>query len=309
MSCQTIRQILSGFHKQSHALSNQLNQFLFLHMAINNVMDVVDAILSLIQCIADIERLDINISIGMVCRIIFFVIVIILRDLKSYPLNELIAQIVAWLVFHIYILYLEKDYFSLGESKIFQRERNFKIMDTLQLIIGTTYLACTLGSTLEILALVFFSINLFCNCCELIYIQFIRKTHSNDYSKQGGYKEMYFGFFLGSIGVIIFLISSASKYSSEIRESGTLGAALYLTIIGEILVVIFSFFFFCSHRESISCASDWTKRILALLYGLNVGCFSIFYGFLTGVAALCYLIYSICKKKEESNDREKVPTS
>ncbi|CAD8190568.1 unnamed protein product [Paramecium octaurelia] len=278
-------------------------------MAINNVMDAVDAILSLIQCIADIQRLDINISIGMVCRIIFFVIVIILRDLKSYPLSELIAQIVAWLVFHIYILYFEKDYFSQGESKIFYRERCFKIMDTLQLIIGTTYLACTLGTSLEILALVFFSINLFCNCCELIYIQFIRKTHSDDYIKQGGYIEMYAGFVVGSIGVIGFLIYASNKYSSEIRDSGTLSAALYLTIIGEIIVVIISFFYCWKHRKNMSLTSDCTKRILALLYGLNVGCFSIFYGFLTGVAALCYIIHLICKKKEEKNDREKVPTS
>ncbi|CAD8116779.1 unnamed protein product [Paramecium primaurelia] len=278
-------------------------------MAINNVMDVVDSILSLIQCIADIQRLDINISIGMVCRIIFFVIVIILRDLKSYPLSELIAQIVAWLVFHIYILYFEKEYFALGESKIFNRERRFKIMDTLQLIIGTTYLACTFGSSLEILALVFFSINLFCNCCELIYIQFIRKTHLNDYNKQGGYKEMYFGFLLGSVGVIIFLINSTFKYSKEISNSGSLGAAVYLTIIGEILVVIFSLFYFCRYEQDLCWASDWTKRILAILYGLNVGCFSIFYGFLTGVAALCYFLYLIFKKSEEPQDREKVPTS
>lgn len=120
---------------------------------------------------------------------------------------------------------------------------------------------------------------------------------------------MYIGFVLGSLGVIFFLIYCASKYDKEISNSGSLAAALYLTIVGEILVVIFSIYYFCELYKILFCTSDWTKRILAILYGLNVGCFSIFYGFLTGVAAVCYFLYSISKKKEEPKDREKVPTS
>ncbi|CAD8067400.1 unnamed protein product [Paramecium primaurelia] len=275
-------------------------------MSINNVFDIIDGILQLISSLADISRLDVNISIGMVCRIIFFIVVISLRDLRTYPVGEFCAQVVAWLVFHIYILYYEKEYFFTGESKVFDREIQFKIMDTIQLIIATIYMACTFESTLEILVLAFFIINLFLNCCELIYISCFRKAHTNDYNKQGGYTQMYIGFFMGAAGVIIFLIDAASKYSENVKASGILTVILYLTIGGQFIVVIFSFGYFCLDRQKFKWSYDWTKGILGFLYGANVGLFSIFYGFLTGLATACYIIYQISKKVDEYNNQQQV---
>lgn len=43
---------------------------------------------------------------------------------------------------------------------------------------------------------------------------------------------MYLGFFFGAIGVIIFLIDTASKYSDNVKSSLSLTVILYLTIIG-----------------------------------------------------------------------------
>ncbi|CAD8173375.1 unnamed protein product [Paramecium octaurelia] len=275
-------------------------------MAISNVFDLVDAILQLVTFINDISRLDVNISIGMVCRIIFFIVVISMRDLRTYPVGEFIAQVVAWFVFHIYILYYEKQYFLTGISDVFDREIHFKIMDTIQLIIATIYLGWTFNSTIEIVALVFFITNLVLNFLELIYIAGIRQSHQQNYNKQGGYTQMYIGFFLGAVGVIIFLIDAASKYSEDVRASGILTAILYLTIIGQFIVVIFSLCYFCVDREEFKWSNHWSKGILGFLYGANVGLFSIFYGFLTGLATLCYIIYLVSKKIDEYNRQQQV---
>ncbi|CAK81925.1 unnamed protein product (macronuclear) [Paramecium tetraurelia] len=270
-------------------------------MAISNVLDLVDAILQLITSITDISRLDVNISIGMVCRIIFFIVVISMRDLRTYPVGEFIAQVVAWFVFHVYILYYEKQYFYTGKSDVYDREVNFKIMDTLQLIIATIYMAWTFNSMIEIVVLAFFIGNLVLNSFELIYIAGIRQSHPNNYIKQGGYTQMYFGFLFGAGGVIVFLIDVASKYSEDVKASAVLTAILYLTIIGQFIVVLFSFCYFCIDGEQFKLSYNWTKGILGFLYGANVGLFSIFYGFLTGLATLCYIIYMRARKIDEHN--------
>ncbi|CAD8118051.1 unnamed protein product [Paramecium sonneborni] len=96
----------------------------------------------------------------MQCRIIFFVVAIVFRDLRTYSIGEFIVQIVSWFVFHFYIIYFERIYFDKGESKTLEREKRFKLMDTLQLGIGITYLAFNFDSLLELLALIFFSLNL-----------------------------------------------------------------------------------------------------------------------------------------------------
>lgn len=59
-------------------------------MSASNIIDLVDALLSCCCGIAENHRLDLNISIGMVCRIIFFVLTILLRDLNTYTWQELL---------------------------------------------------------------------------------------------------------------------------------------------------------------------------------------------------------------------------
>lgn len=99
---------------------------------------------------------------------------------------------------------------------------------------------------------------------------------------------MYCGFILGASGVITFSIYSHKKY--EIQNP-YLFYVVVITIYGEIMLLVSSICFYYSNRFYVTDASDWTKRILGFLYGLNVGIFSIFYGFFTGVASLCYILY------------------
>ncbi|CAD8213202.1 unnamed protein product [Paramecium pentaurelia] len=54
----------------------------------------------------------------MLCRIIFFIIVIYLRDLRDYSQVELILYVIIWLLFHLYIQSFQQQYFSKSESKI-----------------------------------------------------------------------------------------------------------------------------------------------------------------------------------------------
>ncbi|CAD8111643.1 unnamed protein product [Paramecium sonneborni] len=281
-------------------------------MQINNIIDFVDGLLSLFQIIVDIQRLDINISIGMTCRIIFFVVAIVFRDMRTYSIGEFIAQIVAWFIFHFYIIYYERIYFDKGESKTLEREKRFKLMDTLQLGIGTAYLAFNFDSLLELLALIFFSINVGFNIIELILI-YCKNNHVPNYEKQGGYCQLMIGLLLGIFGVIFFLIYSATIYWDDISNQELFPHVLIITIIGEIMAFLLFAYLLCEHNAEFVWTQDWTKGILGILYGITVGLFSIFYGFLIGLIVVLYLSYQICKayhkyQQEQKNNPQAVST-
>lgn len=54
-------------------------------------IDIADAVMTLIFDIKEIKRLDINISIGMLSRIIIFSVVYSFRDLGTYTIIDLIS--------------------------------------------------------------------------------------------------------------------------------------------------------------------------------------------------------------------------
>ncbi|CAD8047452.1 unnamed protein product [Paramecium primaurelia] len=255
-----------------------------------NYLDIVDAGLSFLCCIIDIQKLDINISIGMICRIIFFIVAIMLRDLNYYTLDELIAQLVGWSIFHIYIIFFEYRYFKHGESDMMFREKYYKFMDTCQLIVGTTFLAYTFESIIEILTLVYFSINLALNLFELIHLLWSKKSQVSNYNKRNGFLQMYFGLILGILVIIFFLIYLAIKYQEDLEE-GPLIPFLYLTILGEFSGLCLSFFLYCVYSSHINWSNDLTKGSLGILYGLTVGLFSVFYGLVIGIVVFCYFVY------------------
>lgn len=53
-----------------------------------DAIDIIDGVLSFLCSQVEIERLDINLIIGMLSRIIFFIIMIADRDLRTYTLKE-----------------------------------------------------------------------------------------------------------------------------------------------------------------------------------------------------------------------------
>ncbi|CAD8146589.1 unnamed protein product [Paramecium pentaurelia] len=258
-----------------------------------NYLDIVDAGLSFLCCIIDIQKLDINISIGMICRIIFFIVAIMLRDLNYYTLDELIAQLVGWFIFHVYIICFEYRYFKHGESDMMFREKYYKFMDTCQLIVGTTFLAYTFESIIEILTLVYFSINLALNVFELIHLLWSKKSQISNYNKRDGFLQMYFGLILGILVIIFFLIYLAIKYQEDLEEE-SLKLILYITIFGEFSGLCLSFLLYCIYRSHINWSNDLTKGSLGFLYGITVGLFSVFYGLVIGFAVICYIFYFCC---------------
>lgn len=81
----------------------------------------------------DDRRLDLNITIGIISRTLFFLAVIWLRDLNKSKVGELVIFILSSLIFHIFIL-TENKYISSSQSFTKGRENLFKIADAIQLI-------------------------------------------------------------------------------------------------------------------------------------------------------------------------------
>lgn len=73
-----------------------------------------------------------------------------------------------------------------------------------------------------------------------------------------------------------------------------------MTIIGEVILLVTSLYYYYKNSGDFDDTSDCTKRTLGFLYGLNIGCFSILYGFITGILGLIYFFYSwTCKKDKK----------
>ncbi|CAD8191050.1 unnamed protein product [Paramecium octaurelia] len=262
-------------------------------MKTKNIIDIVDAALYWFCGIKESNRLDINISIGMLCRIIFFFFSIIFRDLNTYTWGEFVEQILAWLFFHIYIIYFELKYFLNGESQTQLREKRYKALDMIQLFLGIYYFASNLVSILAYIIFYFFSGNFLINIVELC-IKCCAKQQKANYYKKGGIKEFFLGVFLGTTGVVIYLIIIMDKYQQELDTSEHLRVYMAITIFGEMIGALFSYcaIFFPSDRYT--WAWDGPKSVLGVSYGLVFGFFSIFYGFLIGFFIICTFFYLCC---------------
>ncbi|CAK87943.1 unnamed protein product (macronuclear) [Paramecium tetraurelia] len=270
-----------------------------------NIIDFVDAILSCLLGTLDDDRLDVNILIGMVCRIIFFVVTIIVKDLNTYTWFELIAQMGAWFIFHVYVITCEFPYFSKGLSQTEKREQRYKYMDMFQLIIAISYLLANGESnleeyTIEFYTLTFFGTNLFINVFGL-FLSNCQKNKKPDYQKEGGLKNISCGLCLGSIIVIIYLFIIKSKYEEEIEASTALRIFWLFSIIGEFVVAFASLIFgFLPKRRQFTFAKDGWKGWLGIFYGITFGLFSIFYGFLIGIIIILGFIILVTACKQRS---------
>lgn len=80
----------------------------------------------------------------------------------------------------------ERIYIREGKSHVLIREIFYKIMDSLQLILGIIFLALNLNSYIEILILTIFSIILLLNLYLIIYKIKIKEGYIKDYKKEGG---------------------------------------------------------------------------------------------------------------------------
>ncbi|CAD8045212.1 unnamed protein product [Paramecium primaurelia] len=253
-------------------------------MALKNIIDLTDGVILRYICTSNDSRIDINIFIGIVCRLTIFTILIIFKDIKQYSIGELIVWFIVWLVQHIYILCIEKNYIILGESKVLRREIEYKIMDSLQLLIGIIFLSLNLNSYIEILILVLFSIYFLLNFYIIIFKIKIKEGYTENFQKQGGVYQFYIGFLFGAVWQYL-------KYQN------TLSDILIITMIGQFILVVFSFIIFCRHKSKFLWSNDLAKGILGIFYGIKVGIFSIFYGFIVGCLLIIWYIWEFCLKK------------
>ncbi|CAD8156960.1 unnamed protein product [Paramecium pentaurelia] len=176
-------------------------------MALKNIIDLTDGVILRYICISNDSRIDINIFIGIVCRLTIFTLLIIFKDIKQYSIGELIVWFLVWLVQHIYILCIEKNYIILGESKVLRREIEYKIMDSLQLLIGIIFLSLNLNSYIEILILVLFSINFLLKFYIIIFKIKIKEGYTVNFQKQGGVYQFYIGFLFGAVCITLYYIN------------------------------------------------------------------------------------------------------
>ncbi|CAD8207020.1 unnamed protein product [Paramecium pentaurelia] len=271
-------------------------------MRTSSFIDFADALLSCCCGIVDIKRLDNNISIGMFCRILFFLFTILLRDLSTYTWTEFISQIVAWFIFHLFIIIYEIPYFLDGHSESDKREHRYKYMDIIQLLIGIIYFTQTEWTYLEFLTFILFLLNLLINLLGLCKSYCVNKK-KQDYYEQGGVKQIILGLFVGTLSVTIYLFIIRAQYEEEIEASGSLGQYMTYTIIGEIGAAVSSLFFLFIPMDKYNFTSDCTKGVLGFFYGINFGLFSIFYGFLFGIILIIIffiLIITVCSQHTDS---------
>ncbi|CAK91472.1 unnamed protein product (macronuclear) [Paramecium tetraurelia] len=278
-------------------------------MPLKNFIDLTDGVISLIPCIATESRLDINIIIGMICRLTIFTLLILFKDIKQYSIGEVVAWIIAGLVQHLYILLIEWQYTKLGICTTLRREIQYKIMDSLQLLVGIIFLVLNLKSSLEILVLVLFSINFILNLIVIIYKRKIKEGYTMDYIKKGGNYQLYFGFLFGAVGIIIVVLYYGPLFLEQVDSESFYRFAWILSFVGQSTVIVLSFSYFCRNCSRFSWSYDWAKGILHFFYGIKVGIFSIIYGLITGFVLLGWFIWGFgfkprCdrhrKRKQES---------
>ncbi|CAD8108105.1 unnamed protein product [Paramecium primaurelia] len=206
-------------------------------MKTSSFIDFADALLSCCCGIVDIKRLDNNISIGI--------------DLSTYTWTEFISQIVAWFIFHLFIIIFEMPYFLKGDSETNKREQRYKYMDIIQLFIGIIYFTQTEWTYLEFMTFILFLINLVMNLLGLCK-SYCVDNKKQDYYEQGGVKQIILGLFAGTLSVTIYLFIIRAQYEEEIEASDSLSQYITYTLIGEIGAAIFSLCFLLYLQRNIN---------------------------------------------------------
>ncbi|CAD8193233.1 unnamed protein product [Paramecium octaurelia] len=245
-----------------------------------SIIDLTELVLVCLCQTVGPHMVDYNISIGMLCRIIFFIFSITLRDVRSFTWSELWYQIGAWAMFHLFVICFEYEYLFKGKSQTVKREARYKIFDTLQSGIGIIYSIYNLDSYYYYIFIGFFSLNCLDNIIGLL-IYWRQKEKPQNHVQEGGIMEFFIGLTLGSLAVSGYLITIIVLYWFEIQEIKNLLFYLFLTVVGELIISVFSCCFI-QYKEN-SQKIKFSKQMLGLSYGLNFGLFSIFYGFLIGL--------------------------
>ncbi|CAD8153590.1 unnamed protein product [Paramecium octaurelia] len=266
-------------------------------MLLKKFIDLTDGVISRFTCIAENSRLDINITIGIICRLTIFTLIILFKDIKQYSIGEVIAWIIAGLVQHLYILLIEKKYMLLGLCTTLDREIQYKIMDSLQLLIGIIFLILNLRSYIEIIALVLFSINFVLDLFFIIVKIKINQGYANDYVKEGGAYQFCIGFLFGAVAIIIVVFYFV-QYLDKNNPTDTYGTIWNLSVIGQSIVIVVSFSAFCSNKSEFKWSNDWAKGTLQLFNGIQVGVFSIIYGLLLGTIIMIWFWWDFHNKRK-----------
>ncbi|CAD8117580.1 unnamed protein product [Paramecium sonneborni] len=276
-------------------------------MLLDNVIDLTDKVISLMKYFADDSRLDINLIIGIICRFIIQTCLILFWDLFQFTTGQIVIWIFVWLIQHIHIWCFERCYFREGGCNFFSRDILYKIMDSLQLLLGIIFFAINLNYDKDIILLTLFSIIFLWDLYLIIQKFKTKEVCIKDYKKEGGIYQCYIGFLLGAVGIIIFFVYLNMKLQDIIIDGVTIINYSIIFIVGQIILVVESIILVYQNRYVLSWSKDWAKGILGFLYGVHVGIFSIFYGFLIGLYLFIRFFWKHCLN-QPCDDKEDLNT-
>ncbi|CAD8212188.1 unnamed protein product [Paramecium pentaurelia] len=288
-----------------------------------NTIDILEYGLKALGMAVQKSRMDVRMGVSIMIKIIFFALWFLQSGDSKYMGGHFATTLITWVVFHVYIIFIELSYIVEGANIIKMRKQSYKIIDSVQSGILIIYFSVQvyqyqIQTAFNMITLISLFIDIALNFDQLLKFiekeklflqkQQYKKNNSDDNEEvivTGGEITFYISIMIGGgLGLFVVIIMlSELQNKPELEAFPFYVWSLYLCMIGEGIFIIFVMYFLIPQAKTPRtdqidttksfCGCSPSKHFLCLMYGICIGLFSLYYAFFLGIYGLYKFIFKV----------------